>query len=220
MSRKKENTTTKENITNDIKKADAVRLSYDDIINNNLIEQTLTDRATQQGIDLYNCSLNPWKALLQEVGALLFADRDILKKPHPINKNLNNIYDLYKINKITDIYLYLSKKYNKLVSVLSLSLLLNMNCTGLFNLLNNNNHLYSSAEFNTLRNDLYKKIYISREENIKDKCFEVSSPVGVIALANNEFGWNTGGQNNSITDQQTKPLNSLPSLQDIKALKG
>ena len=201
-----------------IETATGQELTFDYIVNNNVIEDTLLSLAEQQNIDLQKCPLNPWKALLEEVGAILWSNRDILKKVHPISPNLHKIYDLYKINKVCDIYIHLSKKYNKLVSVISFSCLLYMDCTNLYSLLNDSQHLQGGEEFNTIRKQIYKKIYINREENIKDKCFEVSSPVGVIALANHEYGWNGNGNGNlDGANNKTLSISTLPQLNAIES---
>ena len=110
MSKKKAEQAEEKNITNDIQKADAVRLSFDEIINNNLIESELINRATAQGIDLYNCPLNPWKALLQEVGAILWSsDRKALKIDKQVHYNgcvrpsNYNMYDIFKIKQLCNV---------------------------------------------------------------------------------------------------------------------
>ena len=226
MSRKKENTTIKENITNDIQKADAVKMSFDDIIKNNLIEKTIEDRATYNNIDLQNCPLNHWKMILQEAGFLLWGED---RKPLRIEQGIvyhgavrpsgKNTYDMYKIKKVCDVYVYLSHKYNKIISMPYFSYLLYMLGNELYNLLDNNQHNESLTEFNNIRTEILKKIYSEREENIKEKCLEASSPVGYIAIGNTEYGWN-GGTTQGITTGQAQRLDALPDLSGLKALNG
>lgn len=226
MSRKKENFTTKENITNDIQKADAVRMSFNEIIKKNLIEKTIEDRATYNNIDLQNCPLNHWKMILQETGFLLWGED---RKPLRIEQGIiyhgavrpsgKNTYDMHKIKKVCDVYVYLSHKYNKIISMSYFSLLLFMFGTELYNLLDNNQHSESLTEFNNIRTEILKMIYSEREENIKEKCLEASSPVGYIAIGNTEYGWN-GGATQGITTGQAQRIDTLPDLSGLKALNG
>lgn len=226
MSRKKENQTTKENITNDIQKADAVQLSFDEIIKNDLIAKTIEDRATYNNIDLQNCPLNHWKMILQETGFLLWGeDRKTLRIEQGIiyhgavRPSGKNTYDMQKIKKVCDIYIYLSHKYNKIISMSYFSYLLFMLGNELYNLLDNKQHNESLTEFNNIRTEILKKIYSEREENIKEKCLESSSPVGYIAIGNTEYGWN-GGTAQGIQTGTAQRLDSLPDLSGLKALKG
>lgn len=121
-------------------------LTFYEIIQNNSIEKTLQDQAAAAGVDLYECNLNTWKALLQEAGALLFPKTarvlkvQIMREKSAYNiKNVNYIYDLNKINIICDHYIYLSHKYNKLIAVLYFSYLLNIDNDILYSVLKNNN---------------------------------------------------------------------------------
>ncbi len=227
MSKRKENPTTKENITNDIQKADAVRLSFDEIIKNNLVESELINRATAQGVDLYTCPLNPWKALLQEVGVILWSsDRKELKIDKQIHYNgcvrpsNYNMYDIYKIKQLCNVYIYISHKYNKLISISYFAYMCNMMCNDMYSILDINNHPESLTEFNNTRSEILKMIYNERENNIKEKCFESASPVGVIAIANREYNWSGTGQNNGITTGQAQRLDALPDISGLKALNG
>lgn len=226
MSKRKENQTTKENTTNDIQKADAVRMSFNEIIKQNLIEKTIEDRATYNNIDLQNCPLNHWKMILQETGFLLWGED---RKPLRIEQGIiyhgavrpsgKNTYDMQKIKKVCDIYIYLSHKYNKIISMSYFSYLLFMLGNELYNLLDNNQHNESLTEFNNIRTEILKKIYSEREENIKEKCLESSSPVGYIAIGNTEYGWN-GGTAQGIQTGTAQRLDTLPDLSGLKALKG
>lgn len=192
-------------------------MDFDSIVSNNIIQDTLEAQADAQGADLDKMPLGSWKALLQEVGAIVFSDREVFKIPHPINPKLNKVYDLKKIDKACDIYLYISNKYNKLISILNFSYFLNIDCDTLYDILNNNKRPQSSIEFSTTRNQIIKKLSRSREECLKDKAFSCSSPVGVIALGNTEFAWNGNGGQIEQGQQKQLAVDSLPTLQAIES---
>lgn len=200
--------------------------SVDDIIKNNLIENTMLQQAELSNINLYVCALNPWKAILQETGAILFHDRKILKLnkyiinkyniPQPTNE-INIIY----INNLCDVYIYLSHKYNKLINMSYFGYMLNMTYNDIYCLLNSNTHdsnnIINGVNVNTIRINIYKRLKAEREENLKEKCFESPGAVGTIAIGNVENGWNlTPGQKAINTaDNNILSLGQLPTLKAI-----
>lgn len=219
-------------------------LTFYEIIQNNSIEKTLRDQAAAAGVDLYTCALNTWKALLQEVGSLLFPKSarvlkvQIMREKSAYNiKNVNYIYDLNKINVICDHYIYLSHKYNKLIAILYFSYLLNIDNDILYSVLKNNNRdniyniipdnindnidiniynnfVYSANYFNTLKIKIYKKLKTERENNLKEKCFEAPGAVGAIAIGNTENGWNLTPGQKSAADHGEELL-SIDSLPEL-----
>lgn len=224
-------------------------LSFYEIIQNNSIEKTLKDQAAAAGVDLLSCNINTWKALLQEVGALLFPKKSrVLKIKIQHEHNYNNIpcynyiYDFNKIDLVCDQYIYLSHKYNKLIAVVYFGYLINTDNCYIYNLLkiNNNNendiyniipdnynYLYSDFEysitaFNNIKNNIIKKLKNERENNLKEKCFEAPGAVGAIAIGNTENGWNLTPGQKAATDHAGELLSvaALPPLLPINSGSG
>lgn len=202
----------------------ADKMDFDYIIKNNMIENTLLSLADHQGIDIFSCALNPWKALLQECGALLFSHNELKCK---INTHTNNnipvynyIYDYNKLLQVCDIYIYLSHKYNKLINVLYYGYLITVNYN-IYTMLSSNNNYNSVVycqDFNNIKLVIYKRLKGEREENLKEKCFESPGAVGTIAIGNVENGWNlTPGQKAINTaDNNILSLGQLPTLKAIE----
>lgn len=209
-----------------IETATGQRLGFTEIIQGNYIESVLQSVADKNGIEnIMSCPLNPWKALLQETGFLLWGkDRKALKLDKPthfhgsINSSNYNIYDLNKLNIICDIYIFLSHKYNKLISILNFGYFLNIDSTLIYNILNADYHTQSLDEFNTRRNEIMQKLSINRHENLKDKCYESNGAIGVIAIGNTEYGWNGNGNGNENgPNNKTLSISTLPQLNAIES---
>ena len=205
----------------------AAPMDFEYIIKNNMIENTLLSLANQQGIDIFSCALNPWKALLMECGALLFPGNELKIFINIHDNNYNNIscknyvYDFNKLNTVCNIYIHLSYKYNKIINVLYYVLLCNIKNNSIYTILSTN-HNYNNNEvckdFNNLSISIYKRLKCEREENLKEKCFESPGAVGTIAIGNVENGWNlTPGQKAINTaDNNILSLGQLPTLKAIE----
>ena len=204
----------------------AAPMDFEYIIKNNMIENTLLSLADQQGIDIFSCALNPWKALLMECGALLFPGNELKIYINIHDNNYNNIpcknyvYDFNKLNTVCNIYIHLSYKYNKIINVLYYGLLCNIKNNSIYTILGTN-HNYNNNEvckdFNNISISIYKRLKGEREENLKEKCFESPGAVGTIAIGNVENGWNlTPGQKAINTaDNNILSLGQLPTLKAI-----
>ena len=204
----------------------AAPMDFEYIIKNNMIENTLLSLANQQGIDIFSCALNPWKALLMECGALLFPGNELKIFINIHDNNYNNIscknyvYDFNKLNTVCNIYIHLSYKYNKIINVLYYGLLCNIKNNSIYTILSTN-HNYNNNEvckdFNNLSISIYKRLKGEREENLKEKCFESPGAVGTIAIGNVENGWNLTPGQKAITQDNNNIL-SLGQLPTLKAI--
>lgn len=207
-------------------------MEFENIIKNNMVENTIKSLADQQNIDLYECKLNPFKALLQETGAILFPGNQLkIKVCTHKNYNIpcyNYIYDFRKLDKLCNIYIYLSHKYNKIINVLYFGYLCNIYNNNIYTILstNNNYNCYDNddnnnnnciREFNNIKTSIYKRLKNEREENLKEKCIESVGAVGVIAVGNVENGWNLSPGQKSITtaDNDIISIGQLPTLKTI-----
>ena len=214
----------KKNMNQDTRTAAPMDFEY--IIKNNMIENTLLSLANQQGIDIFSCALNPWKALLMECGALLFPGNELKIFINIHDNNYNNIpcknyvYDFNKLNTVCNIYIHLSYKYNKIINVLYYGLLCNIKNNSIYTILSTN-HNYNNNEvckdFNNLSISIYKRLKGEREENLKEKCFESPGAVGTIAIGNVENGWNLTPGQKAITQDNNNIL-SLGQLPTLKAI--
>lgn len=205
----------------------ADKMDFEYIIKNNMIEDTLLSLAEDQNIDIYNCALNPWKALLMECGALLFPGNELKIFINIHDNNYNNIpcknyvYDFNKLNTVCNIYIHLSYKYNKIINVLYYGLLCNIKNNSIYTILSTN-HNYNNNEvckdFNNLSISIYKRLKGEREANLKESCIESPGAIGKIAVANTEYGWNlTPGQKAINTaDSNILSLGQLPTLKAIE----
>lgn len=200
-------------------------LSYREIIDKNLIENTLLSIAEVNSFDLFTCPLNQFKYCLQETGKKLFFDRNILKIEEGVLLNhfnyKPNMIDIYKLSELCNIYINLSHKYNKLIHLTYYGYMINMYSTELYNILNDNNSynndfivlnsMYEAEKLTLTKSSIYKRLKEEREQNIKERCYESNSAVGYIALGNTEFGWNAGQQAQSITTNIIS-VSALPQL--------
>lgn len=202
----------------------AAPMDFEYIIKNNMIENTLLSLADHQGIDIFSCALNPWKALLMETGAILFSHNELKIKVNTHNINnipcINYIYDFNKLNIVCDVYVYISYKYNKLINVLYYGCLCNIKNNNIYTILssgNNYNDLEIAKDFNNIKISIYKRLKCEREENLKEKCFESPGAVGTIAIGNVENGWNLAPGQKAINtaDNNILSLGQLPTLKAI-----
>lgn len=206
--------------------AESMEMTFQNIIDNNMIEDTIISCAEHENINIYDCKISQFKAILLQSGSILFPkDKNILKiKIETHNNNnipvYNYVWDIRKLKIICDIYLYISYKYNKIISFSYYSLLCNSNYFAMKNVLNNisdYNNMAWGTEFNNLKNYIIKRLSQDREEYIKESCIETPGAIGKIAVANTEYGWNlTPGQKAINTaDNNILSLGQLPTLKAI-----
>lgn len=211
---------------NQVEKNTPDNMDFENIINNNMIENTILSLAENENINIYDCKISQFKALLINAGALLFPKNKNILKIKTITHVNNNIpvysyiWDIKKLAVLCDIYLYISYKYNKIISFSYFSFLCNSNYINMYNVLNNfsdYNNIDCGNEFNNLKTYIIKRLKQDREEYIKESCLESSGAIGKIAVANIEYGWNlTPGQKAITTaDNDIISIGQLPTLKAI-----
>lgn len=197
----------------------------------NYIDNLIISIASNEGIEnIKECSINEFKYLLQAAGSVLFPKKSkLLKIENNIFLNGFNIYsnsnmlDIYKIQILSEIYITLSHKYNKLIHIGYFSYLINMNISNIYTFLNtpyniddnkiNDNYisLYNCKQLNNIRLCILKSLQNERENNIREKAYN-GGGVGLIALANNELKWNSTGNSSDNNNNNILSVQDLPQL--------
>lgn len=186
------------------------------VIHSNEIEAALLDACEELGIkDLLSEKLGRWKAALSIVGNRLFKPSQILRQKDAIypttyggRSNLN-AWDYDKVNELCDYYLFLSNKYNKVVSIEAFSCLSGI-CKGTI-------ETWKSHDVAKTSFCVWKKLNEAREVSIADKMLDSSSIVGSIAVANREYQWNSDLQTGKTVDKDRLTLED--TLKDFEQFK-
>lgn len=181
-------------------------------IYNNDFEEAIAAACEEFGIeDLKHEGQRPWKAVLQYVGKRVFPDTTVLKsnkrvlyQGNSIPTN-NNSYDYELIDALCDYYIMLSNKYNKLISIIAFSYMLNIPT--------NTIDVWKDTEPSTLTFKIWKKLSLNREDCLKDKNFDSNNVVGAISIGNQEYNWNMPGvtrehKRMSLGDSELPKLNA------------
>ena len=163
--------------------------------------------------DLRKESQAVWNACLIYVQKNAFSDRKKLKSTTLIDstsgavKTNYNAYDYELLNDICDIYIYMCMLYEKEVSVVGYSLL-----TGIkYNTLQEWRR--RGEKSSQLSFAITEKLSQFREESLSDKLVTGNkNPVGVIAVLNRQFGWQSPYTSDSNRQVQPLSVNELPKL--------
>ena len=161
-------------------------------IYNDDFEEAIAAACEEFGIeDLKREGQRPWKAVLQYVGKRVFPDTTVLKsnkrvlyQGNSIPTN-NNSYDYELIDALCDYYIMLSNKYNKLISIIAFSYMLNIPT--------NTIDVWKDTELSTTTFKIWKKLSLNREDCLKDKNYDSNNVVGAISIGNQEYNWNMPG---------------------------
>lgn len=157
-------------------------------------------------------------------GCLMYINRHVFK-PNPqilksntnyntniYNNNINittnyNMYNCDLINKILDYYIYLCQLYNKEISIIGFSNLVNINPDTIYDWGKDINKLSSSCC------EIYKKLHKMREESLSNKLADGrQNPVGVIAMLNRHYNWASPYVSAANRNRQSLAASELPKL--------
>ena len=179
-----------------------------------------------------------WKYILSYIGFRLFPDNRLLLDSNTVFPT-TKAYDFNVIYNLTVRYVILCYRYNKLPSVMGLSLILNIPITSIKNW-NNDSLLYNSIDDENVYSDdssstvvynsdvsgsgvgrrvsprpsdIFKLLMGSREDVLKDIAVDSKQVVGTLAVANNEFGWNVPGMAGQQTSVRSLTAAELPKLE-------
>ena len=179
----------------------------------NDIERALAEACDRERIDdLLEVGQRQWKAVMRTVGKILFPDTKVLRDKQYILLEGNNIptnnnrFDYDIINKLCDYYMYISDRYNKLISAEAFSLFINTPRDTIGSWKDNDNKL-SNMSFH-----IYKKIKDNRLDCIKDNSYDNGNVTGTMFVGNAEYGLNLPGVSKETSRKQVLTAADLPQL--------
>lgn len=161
------------------------------------VEIAIADACAEFGIeDLRKEGQRLWKAVLEHVGKHIFPDNSVLRDKsmvmldnHTIPTDCNR-YNYNILSVLCDYYIYLSNKYNKLVSSVAFAYFVNIptNTVDTWGYLGESENGLSNLGFM-----IWKKLQDNRLDCIKDKTYDNGNVTGSIAVGNWEYSLNMPG---------------------------
>lgn len=173
----------------------------------------LEEACIDEGVeDLVSVSQRRWKAVLRNMGKRMFPDhsktlRDkklVMLEGNKIPTN-NNRFDFDVIEALCDYYMYLSDRYDKLISAEGFSLFLNIPRETI-------SRWNVEDKLSNTRYHIYKKIQETRLECIKDNAYDNGNVTGTMYVGNVEFGTNLPGVSREQAPKQALTAAELPRL--------
>lgn len=153
--------------------------------------------------NLVNENQTRWKAVLTYAGQMLFPDRDILKdhtKPLYYTGRYYrdcNRYDIEMLLALCDYYIFLSYKFNKVISIIGFSLLANIDYRLVYgwNTYYNNNidNINNNSIVSVRGYEIYRRLTYQREDNLKDKAIDNGNVMGIFQVGRREYQWDMPG---------------------------
>jgi len=155
-------------------------------------------------------------------GCLIYIYNHVFKNNKDLlrDKKINNynMYDFELINNICDTYIYYCLLYDKEVSIIGFSRLLGINPDTIHEWKKPDNAKNATSQ----RSDIWKKLTESRQESLSNKLLTGKNPVGVIAILNHFYGWNSPYANNSNVNNTTRisrdEMQQLPKTDNLPQL--
>lgn len=143
--------------------------------------------------DMRTVPQSVWNACLMYIQRHVFTDRNLLKQNsnvHNTNSIMSTNYNMYNydlIDTILDYYIYISKLYNKMITISGFSKLTNIPYTTIEEWGNN---YKDSNRLNSKSSDLHKKLMQELEDSLTDKLADGrQNPIGAIAMLKHYRGW-------------------------------
>lgn len=153
-----------------------------------------------------------WKAVMHYVGKRVFPDNKVLKDKNTVwlegNKipTNNNRYDYNILNILCDYYIQLSRRYNKLISTVAFSEMVNISTDTV--------DRWRDDEPSTTTFGIWKKLQGNREDSLKDKAVDSGNVMGVFQVGRREYQWDMPG----VREDSRKSI--APTPEEIAARYG
>lgn len=179
----------------------------------NDFDAAISEACEKFGIeDLVKEGQQRWKAVMHYVGKRIFPDNKILKDRNTVWLEGNNIpttnnrYDYKILNILCDYYINLSRQYNKLISTVAFSEMINVDTGVLDN--------WRLGEPSSARYEIWKKLQADREDSLKDKAVDSGNVMGVFQVGRREYQWDMPGVRDEQQHRRALTAAELPKLAD------
>lgn len=185
----------------------------------------------EQGIeDMRSESQNVWSSALMYIQKHVFKNNKMLKMTTPpegyINNNYNNehsnlnksncnAYDLEKVKRVCDIYIYECMLYDKIPTQQGFIYMTGITVDTICRWKKDSSVLSKAGS------EFLQNLYDSEEEALMSKAFSLRNPTGALAALNHKKGWREDGKLH-VRQVEQKTAAELPRLgtapQDIVAI--
>ena len=184
------------------------------------IEACLDSFCAEKGItNISKESQSVWNAALMYIKKIVFPDVKQLKSNTLFKNGIGamsncNAYNYELVDHICDIYIYLSLMNDKEVSINGFSYLTGINRDTIEEWGHNNKKLSNKAF------PIYKKLVDTRLESLSGKLATgKQNPVGVIAILNHFYGWNSPYTADANRHAAALSAAELPRLNEVKTVE-
>ena len=184
------------------------------------IEACLDSFCAEKGIvDMSKEPQGIWNAALMYIKKIIFPDVKQLKSNTLFKNGIGamsncNAYNYELVGHICDIYIYLSLMNDKEVSINGFSYLTGINRDTIEEWGHNNKKLSNKAF------PIYKKLVDARLESLSGKLATgKQNPVGVIAILNHFYGWNSPYAPDANRHRAALSAAELPRLNEVKTVE-
>ena len=184
------------------------------------IEACLDSFCAEKGIsDISKESQSVWNAALMYIKKIVFPDTKQLKSSILFKNGIGamsncNAYDYELVDHICDIYIYISLMNDKEVSINGFSFLTGISRDAIKEWGNGNKKLSDKAF------KIYKKLVDVRRESLSGKLATgKQNPVGVIAILNHFYGWNSPYAPDANRHRTALSAAELPRLNEVKTVE-
>lgn len=160
--------------------------------------------------DIINMSQSRWLFILINIYNTVFKDnKDLLK----VNGNINNQYDVLKVNEVLDIYISLCCEYDKIVYQSDF-----LKLTGI------SREIISywdrgNEKLGSLGSDIHKKLAVENEKSL-ERAMNTGrrNPMCYMPSLNHRYGWNMPGTQNGEAKEKVKSIAEIQQKHGIKQI--
>ena len=177
----------------------------------NDFEFAISEACKKENIDdLRAAKQGPWQAVMRDVGKTIFSNNNMLRDKDTVILEGNNIptnnnrFDYNIINILLEYYIYLSDRYDKLVSTEAFSLFINVPRETIAR--------WKQLEPSTPRNHIFKKINDTRLKCILNHAYDNGNVTGTMYVGNVEYQTNLPGVSREQANKHALTAAELPKL--------